>query len=109
MVRGRPGDSDRHRRNVMRLVTKTALILALFGLFLRTVEAQDTSSSSSAQALFERGFYLQVHEHDLAGAAALFEKVAADASARDDLRSQARTRLAGIREDLASVRFAALM
>jgi hypothetical protein len=91
-----------------RLLSKTALILTLFSLLIRSTTAQE-ASPSSAESQFQRGFFLQVHEHDLAGAAAMYEKAASDSAASETLRSQAKARLLQVREDLAAARLAALM
>ena len=83
---------------------RAVLSLTLFPLLAVTAAAQSNSETE-----FQRGYYLQTHEKDLAGAVAVFEKVANDASASDKLRSEAKTRLAQCREDLASTDFARLM
>ena len=71
--------------------------------------AAGVARAEGAESQFQRAFYLEVHQNDLAGAAAVYEKVAANAEAPDKLRAEATTRLAGIREDLASADFARLM
>ncbi len=90
-----------------KVVSKTVLSVGLLSLLVLSAVAQD--GASSAQTQFQRGFFLQVHEHDLAGAAAEFEKVAADPAAPEPLRSQAKARLAQVREDLAAANLASLM
>ena len=65
--------------------------------------------AEDAAALLQKGFYLQVHEGDLAGAAAAFERVATDSAAPAALRSEAQVRLAQCREDLAAADLARLM
>ncbi len=85
------------------------LSLSLLGWLALSVAAKDQSPVGGAEANFQRGFFLQVHEHDLPGAAAAYENVVSDSAAPGALRSQAKTRLAQIREDLASANFARLM
>ena len=70
---------------------------------------QEKTADTPADAEFRRGFYLQVHERDAAGAAAAYEKAAADPTASEALRAQARSRLAQVREDIASANLASLM
>ena len=60
-------------------------------------------------ALVQKGFYLQVHEGDLAGAAAAFERVVSNSAAPATLRHEAEVRLAQCREDLAAADLARLM
>ena len=90
------------------VLAKTALVVGLIGICLPRAAAED-KAPSAAEAQFQRAFYLHVHEHDLAGAAAAYEKAAADASASESLRGEARTRLAQVREDMAVTNFAQLM
>jgi hypothetical protein len=90
-------------------LSKTVLCWALLGLLALSADAQEKATSGAVEAQFQRGFYLQVHSRDLAGAAAEFEKVVADQSASDALRSEAKDRLAQVREDLVSADFARLM
>jgi hypothetical protein len=91
-----------------RTLNRSVLCLGLLALMTARVVAQD-DARGAAQALFQRGFYLQTHEHDAAGAAAAYEKVVAAGSAPEALRTEAVTRLAQVREDMALVSFAALM
>ncbi len=81
--------------------------LALIGLFAAVAAAQE--AASGAEARFQRAFFLQTHDHDLAAAADEYEAVAADEQAEEALRKEARARLAAIREDLASTELARLM
>ena len=90
-----------------KVLSKTVLSVGLLSLLVLSAVAQDRASS--AQTQFQRGFFLQVHEHDLAGAAAEFEKVAADPAAPEPLRNQAKARLAQVREDMAAANLASLM
>ncbi len=85
------------------------LSLSLLGWLALSAVAKDQAPAGSAESNFQRGFFLQVHEHDLPGAAAAYENVVSDSAAPPALRSQAKTRLAQIREDLASANFARLM
>jgi hypothetical protein len=71
--------------------------------------AAATARAEDAAAWVQKGFYLQVHEGDLAGAAAAFERVVSDSAAPAAMRSEAQTRLAQCREDLASADLARLM
>jgi hypothetical protein len=71
--------------------------------------ASTAARAEDAAALVQKGFYLQVHEGDLAGAAAAFERVVSDSAAPAKLRSEAQARLAQCREDLASADLARLM
>ena len=64
---------------------------------------------AAPQADFERGYFLQTHENDCAGAVAAFEKVVQAADAPDPLRAEAAVRLAQCREDVAASDFARLM
>ena len=91
-----------------RILPRTLVGVGLLGLLVLSAAARE-ASADSAESQFQRAFYLEVHQNDLAGAAAVYEKVAGDASAPDKLRAEAKTRLAGIREDLASADFARLM
>jgi hypothetical protein len=91
-----------------RTLDRTIVWVGFLALMTARVAAQE-AGASAAQAEFQRGFYLQTHEHDAKGAAAAYEKVTADASAPKALRDEAATRLAQVREDLALVSFAALM
>jgi hypothetical protein len=73
-----------------------------------------TSASLAARAddtaaLVQKGFYLQVHEGDPAGAAAVFERVASDSAAPAELKREAESRLAQCREDIAAADLARLM
>jgi hypothetical protein len=92
-----------------KIVSRTVLSLGLLGWLAISVVAKDQAPVSGAEANFQRGFFLQVHEHDLPGAAAAYENVVSDSAAADALRTQAKTRLVQIREDLASANFARLM
>lgn len=91
-----------------RTLDRTIVWVGFLALVTARVAAQE-AGVSAAQAEFQRGFYLQTHEHDAKGAAAAYEKVTADASAPQTLRDEAATRLAQVREDIALVSFAALM
>jgi hypothetical protein len=71
--------------------------------------ASAAAQADDAATWVQKGFYLQVHEGDLAGAAAAFEHVVSDSAASAKLRSEAQTRLAQCREDLASADLARLM
>jgi hypothetical protein len=84
-------------------VLRPVAFCCLLAAFASRARAED------AAALVQKGFYLQVHEGDLAGAAAAFERVASDSAAPAVLRNEAQTRLAQCREDLASADLARLM
>ncbi len=79
-----------------------------FGTALAAL-GQDKAAETPAEAEFRRGFFLQVHEHNASGAASAYEKAAADPTATDTLRAQAKVRLAQVREDIASANLASLM
>jgi hypothetical protein len=87
-------------------VTKWSLLSAIL-LAIATVHA--ASAQEASQREFERGYFLQTNQHDLAGASEAFEKVVADANAPASLRATAKTRLDQCREDLAACDFARLM
>ena len=63
----------------------------------------------TAEDEFFRGYFLQTHEGDLAGAVSAFERVVGDAGAPEALRAQAKQRLAECREDLGAADLARLM
>ncbi len=86
-----------------RLARRVALCGLLVSLAAVAARAED------AAELVQKGFYLQVHERDLAGAAAAFERVASDSGAPATLRHEAEIRLAQCREDLAAADMARLM
>ncbi|MBI3839958.1 MAG: hypothetical protein HY288_18710 [Planctomycetia bacterium] len=92
-----------------KMLPKTGLCCVLLGLLALSAAAQEKAATTGAEAQFQRGFYLQVHQRDLSGAAVEFEKVVADQAASDALRSEAKNRLDQVREDLASANFARLM
>jgi hypothetical protein len=71
--------------------------------------ASVAARADDAAALVQKGFYLQIHEGDPAAAAAIFEQVASDSSVPANLRSEAQTRLAQCREDVAAADLARLM
>lgn len=71
--------------------------------------ASAAARADDAAALLQKGFYLQIHESDPAGAAVIFERVAGDSSAPENLRTEAHTRLAQCREDVAAADLARLM
>jgi hypothetical protein len=71
--------------------------------------ASAAAQAEDAAAWVQKGFYLQVHEGDVAGAVAAFERVVSDSAAPTALRSEAQTRLAQCREDLAAADLARLM
>ncbi|MEX0676420.1 MAG: hypothetical protein WD063_05060 [Pirellulales bacterium] len=91
-----------------RILSRTLVGVGLLGFLVLSAAAQEPSAER-AESQFERAFYLEVHQNDLAGAAAVYEKVAANSTAPEKLRAEAKTRLAGIREDLASAELARLM
>jgi hypothetical protein len=78
-------------------------------ILLVSAVAVKASAQEAAQADFERGFFLQVHEKELAGAAAAYKKVVESDEAPADLKQQAAQRLAAVNEDLATGDLAALM
>jgi hypothetical protein len=71
--------------------------------------ASVAARAEDATALVQKGFYLQVHEGDPAGAAAVFERVASDSAAPAELRREAANRLAQCREDISAADLAHLM
>jgi hypothetical protein len=92
--------------NWSRLAKRLLLLLAVLPMALlpSAAVAQDAS-----QQEFERGYFLQTHETDAAGAAAAFEKVLSDRDAPAALKAEASVRLAQCREDLATADLAKLM
>lgn len=80
--------------------TSVALILAI---------APTASAQEAAEADFQRAFFLEEHENDLAAAAAAYRKVVESDRAPAQLKQQAAGRLAAINEDLATVDLASLM
>jgi hypothetical protein len=91
-----------------RILPRTLVAAGLLGFLVLSAAARG-ASADSAESQFQRAFYLEVHQGDLAGAAAIYEKVASNADAPEKLRAEAKARLAGVREDLASADFARLM
>jgi hypothetical protein len=67
------------------------------------------AAADEAQARFNEGYFQQTHEHNYAAAAAAYEKVAADQSAPQALRAEAKTRLAQCREEQTATDLAQLM
>lgn len=91
----------------MTAVTLRSKVFA--GLVLSSLVAGAVRAQETSQGLFQKGFFLQTHERDTAGAAAAYERVAGDDRAPEALRSEARSRLVQCREDLASQDLARLM
>ena len=87
---------------------KLLVLVSLVGLLARPVAAAE-EKPSAAQTGFQRAYYLETHEHDLAAAAIAYEQVLADTTTPAPLAAEAKTRLARVREDLAAVDFAHLM
>jgi hypothetical protein len=67
------------------------------------------SAQNAADADFHRGFFLEEHENDLAGAAAAYERVVNSQQASASLKREAAGRLAAVNEDVATKDLAALM
>jgi len=76
---------------------------------LIVASASLAARADDTAALVQKGFYLQVHEGDAAGAAAVFERVASDSAAPAELKREAESRLAQCREDIAAADLARLM
>src|SRR5262249_21201089 len=89
-----------------RILRKTMLGLGFLATLVLSAAAR---AQATAESQFERAFFLETHENDLAGAAAAYERVAADPTALDNRSSEAKSRLMGIQEDLASAELARLM
>ena len=89
------------------LVLKVLLLVSLAGLLVNPATADE--KAAGAETRFQRGFYLEVHQHDLTAAAAAYEQVIADDSTPAALAAAAKARLARVREDLACVDLAHLM
>jgi hypothetical protein len=85
------------------LARRVALCCLILSSASIAVRAED------AAALVQKGFYLQVHEGDPAGAAAVFERVASDSAAPAELKREAESRLAQCREDINAADLAHLM
>lgn len=90
-----------------RILPQTMFGLGLIGLLTLSAAAQERASR--AQSRFERAFYLEVHDSDLAAAAEAYEAVVDDRSAPEKVRAEAKRRLMSVREDLASAELARLM
>lgn len=58
---------------------------------------------------YYQAYYLETSKHDYAAAAKLYEAVLSDASAEATLKAEARTRLAGCREEIAAADLTRLM
>ena len=91
----------------MRLASQGKRILV--GVLVVLLGTSSGVWAGSAEEHFYRGYYLEQAEGDFAAAAELYGQVVADRRADDRLKSQARTRLAACREELACADFAALM
>lgn len=91
------------------MFSRTQLFLGLVAVALLPLLAATSAAQTSAEADFQRGYYLQTHEGDVAEAVDAFEKVLADPNAPGPLRAEAQRRLAECREDLATADFARLM
>jgi hypothetical protein len=87
-----------------RLLVRQAALCCLF-----ICSAAVAARAEDAAALVQKGFYLQVHEGDPAGAAAVFEQVASDSAAPAELKREAENRLGQCREDIAAADLARLM
>jgi hypothetical protein len=85
--------------------SRIALLLGWWSALMPLSMAQDTA----AEKQFQRGFFLQVHEHDLKGALEAYRAVVADTQAPAKLRQDAERRVAETQEDLASANLARLM
>jgi hypothetical protein len=91
-----------------RILPHTVLGVGLLGLLALSAAAQERAGEDAAWR-FERAFYLEAHENDPAGAAKIYERVADDPATPEKRRAEAKSRLAGIREDLAAAEWARLM
>ncbi len=100
---------------VSSLFATLAIMMAMLSSAdVRPAPAQQASTrpaptGGATTADFQRGYFLQTHQADFAGAAAAFEKVLADPSAPAEVRREAQSRLAQCREDLATADLAHLM
>ncbi len=81
----------------------------LLSVLLMAVSVTAAVAQDASQKEFQRGYFLQTHEGDAAGAAAAYEKVLAAGDAPAALQAEARARLAQCREDLATADLARLM
>jgi hypothetical protein len=78
------------------------LAAALFGF-------ASAGLADTPQEKFQRAFFLEEHKHDLAAAEKLYAEIAGDSSADAALKSEAKSRRDGCREELACSDFAKLM
>lgn len=79
------------------------------GLLLLVAAVAPAVQAQSAESNFHRAYFLEHARGDLASAARIYDKVAADRGADADLKAQARTRGAACNEELVSADFARLM
>jgi len=82
-------------------------VIVLVCSLATSVRAQ--SKGEEGLARFQRGFYLQVHDADPARAAVEYEAVVADPAVAEEVRREARARLAQCREEIAAEDLARLM
>ena len=66
-------------------------------------------AKAGGEAKFYEAYYLEQVQGDWSAAAKLYEKVASDRRAPEEMRSQAKARLVACREELAAGDFARLM
>ncbi len=78
-------------------------------LVLAVLASSAPAHAETAQEKYYRAYYLEESGRDYAAAAKLYDEIAADRGAPADLAKQARTRLAGCREELACADLARLM
>src|SRR5262245_37900235 len=97
-----------HLRRVFMSLQRTGSPLVLAVLAVITSWGRATAADS-AQTQFQRGYFLQTHEHDAQGAIAAYEQVVADSDAPAALKAEARTRIQQCREDVATADLARLM
>lgn len=65
--------------------------------------------AGTSQEKFHQAYYLEDAKHDYTAAAKLYDEVAADSGVDAKIRSEARVRAAGCREEIAAADFAKLM
>ncbi len=81
----------------------------LVGLLLGLTGVSYSLGADPAEDKFHRAFYLEQNEGDFDAAAGLYREIVADSAADKELKSRAKARLAGCREEIASRDLAKLM
>lgn len=85
---------------------KASCLVAAFAVM---VPAALAGPGDSANQQFQRGFYLETHQHNPSEAAAAYQKVVADPQAPESLRQEAKIRRVRCQEDVRTQDMAQLM